>query len=61
MEAATLHSAIDPATGIVNMDIITTGRSAAIKKREEELAERVKAIILANKSVYLTPTAIEKF
>jgi DNA replication licensing factor MCM4 len=38
MEAATLHSATDPETGIVNMDIITTGRSTAIKKREEELA-----------------------
>jgi hypothetical protein len=42
MRAATLHSAIDPVTGIVNMDIITTGKSSSIKKREEELAIRIK-------------------
>jgi hypothetical protein len=31
------------------MDIITTGRSAAVRKREEDIANRVQALILANK------------
>lgn len=35
MRAATLQTATDPDTGIVNMDIIITGKSSAIKKREE--------------------------
>lgn len=33
LEQATMQSATDPETGIIDMDIITTGRSSAVKKR----------------------------
>jgi len=58
MTDATLKTATDPETGLVNMDIITTGRSAAVRKREEDIANRVKALILANKSIYKNATSI---
>jgi DNA replication licensing factor MCM4 len=58
MLQATLKTATDPDTGIVNFDIITTGRSAAIKQREEDIATRVKAIILANKTAFRKGTSI---
>jgi DNA replication licensing factor MCM4 len=60
MEAATLKTATDPSTGIVNLDIITTGKSAAIRKREEEIADRVQALITANKANYKNATTFEK-
>lgn len=60
MEAATLYSATDPATGIVNMDIITTGRSTAMKMREEEVVARLKAVLIANKSAYRKGSTFEK-
>lgn len=58
MTDATLKTATDPETGLVNMDIITTGRSAALRKREEDIANRVQALILANKSTYRNATSI---
>jgi len=58
MTDATLKTATDPETGLVNMDIITTGRSAAVRKREEDIAYQVKALILANKSIYKNATSI---
>lgn len=60
MEEATLKTATDPDTGIVNFDIITTGRSAAVKQREDDMANRVKAIIIANKTAFRKGTSIEK-
>lgn len=33
MQKATLTAATDPNTGIIDLDIITTGRSNAIKKK----------------------------
>ena len=33
MQKATLSAATDPNTGIIDLDIITTGRSNAIKKK----------------------------
>jgi hypothetical protein len=33
--SATLKSATDPNTGIIDLDIITTGRSSATKQRIE--------------------------
>jgi DNA replication licensing factor MCM4 len=33
MQKATLATATDPTTGLIDLDIITTGRSNAIKKR----------------------------
>lgn len=45
---ATLKSATDPATGIIDFDIITTGRSSNIKQRLHEIAEDIKIMLLAN-------------
>ena len=48
MNSATLKSATDPDTGLVNMELITAGKSASIKRREEEAAAAIKSILLAN-------------
>lgn len=45
---ATLKSATDPNTGIIDLDIISTGRSSAIKHRIDEIAEFAKLMLLAN-------------
>ena len=42
MEKATLSSATDPETGIIDLDIITTGRSAALKKKVQEIADYMR-------------------
>lgn len=52
MMNATLKSATDPTTGIVDLDIISTGRSSAIKVRIEEIAEFCKLMLLANEAKY---------
>jgi DNA replicative helicase MCM subunit Mcm2 (Cdc46/Mcm family) len=48
MNSATLKSATDPDTGLVNMELITAGKSASIKRREEEATAAIKSILLAN-------------
>lgn len=48
MEKATLSTATDPETGIIDLDIITTGRSAAVKKRMEDIADKMREFMLAN-------------
>lgn len=42
LEKATLSSATDPETGIIDMDIITTGRSAAVKKKVHAIADQLR-------------------
>ena len=42
MEKAALSSATDPETGIIDLDIITTGRSAALKKKVQEIADYMR-------------------
>jgi DNA replication licensing factor MCM4 len=59
--SATLKSATDPNTGIIDLDIITTGRSSAIKQRIEEVAEFAKAMLLANEAKYRKGTYLEQF
>jgi|JI9StandDraft_2_1071091.scaffolds.fasta_scaffold797658_1 DNA replication licensing factor MCM4 len=48
MEKATLSTATDPETGIIDLDIITTGRSSALKQRVEKLAHKLREFLLAN-------------
>jgi hypothetical protein len=48
MIKATMRSATDPSTGIIDFDIITTGRSSAIRMRLEEVAEFCKLMLMAN-------------
>lgn len=52
MIKATLSSATDPDTGIVDLDIITTGRSAAAKQRMEEIADELRKLLLNNEANY---------
>lgn len=52
MEKATLASATNPETGIVDLDIITTGRSSTVKKRIEEVAHKIREFLFANESKY---------
>lgn len=42
MEKATLSTATDPETGIIDLDIITTGRSSALKKKVQDLAHKLR-------------------
>lgn len=56
MLSATLKSATDPNTGIIDFDIIATGRSSGIRKRIDDLAEFVKMMLHANESKYKKST-----
>lgn len=46
--SATLKSVTDPNSGLIDLDIITTGRSNAIKQRIEEVSEFAKMMLQAN-------------
>jgi DNA replication licensing factor MCM4 len=61
MMNATLKSATDPSTGIIDMGIINTGRSTAIKHRIDEVAEFSKLMLLANEAKYRKSTFLEQF
>lgn len=58
---ATLKSATDPNTGIIDLDIISTGRSSAIKHRIDEIAEFAKLMLLANESKYKKGCFLDQF
>jgi DNA replication licensing factor MCM4 len=51
MEAARLvrvaiqQAAIDPRTGTIDMDVIATGKSAAMRQIEGQLAEHIKSLL----------------
>jgi len=42
IKVATQQAATDPTTGLIDMDIITTGRTAANKMRITKIAEQAK-------------------
>ena len=52
MEKATLSTATDPETGIIDLDIITTGRSATLKKKVQDIAHKLREFLFANESKY---------
>ena len=58
---ATQQAATDPNTGLIDMDIITTGRTAATKMRVGKIAEQAKQLMTANISKYSRSTNIENF
>lgn len=43
---AMLSYAIDPLTGKIDMDLVTTGKSSALRERQAELKKQVKAMII---------------
>lgn len=62
IKVATQQAATDPTTGLIDMDIITTGRTAATKIRISRIAEQVKELLKANLSKYSTrSTNVENF
>ena len=58
---ATLKSATDPSTGIIDLDIITTGRSSAIKHRIDEISVHCRHILQANEAKYRKGAFLENF
>ena len=42
MQKATLSSATDPSTGLIDLDIITTGRSSAAKQKVHSVADMLR-------------------
>lgn len=61
IKVATQQAATDPVTGLIDMDIITTGRTAATKQRISQIATEVKELMRANQSKYSKTTNIENF
>ena len=57
---ATLSTATDPETGLIDLDIITTGRSAAVKKRSIDLSNKLRDFLLANEAKYRQQTTLER-
>ena len=61
IKVATQQAATDPTTGLIDMDIITTGRTAATKTRITKIAEQAKELMKANLSKYSRSTNVENF
>lgn len=43
---AMLSYAIDPLTGRIDMDLISTGKSSALRERQAELKKQIKSMII---------------
>ena len=56
IKVATQQAATDPVTGLIDMDIITTGRTAATRQRVSLVASQIKEILRANQSKYSRTT-----
>ena len=41
-------TATDPETGLINMDILTTGKTSASRKRIDDICEKLKTIFKSN-------------
>lgn len=61
IKVATQQAATDPVTGLIDMDIITTGRTAATKQRISTIADQVKELMRANQAKYSRSTSVENF
>lgn len=42
MNQATLKSATDPETGLIDMDIITTGKTELLKHKSLQLSQKIR-------------------
>ena len=61
IKVATQQAATDPHTGLIDMDIITTGRTATTKIRLMKIADQAKELMKANVSKYSRQTSVENF
>ena len=56
---ATLKAATDPESGLIDMGMITTGKSTLMMKKIEEVSFKIKIILLANESKYSKTTDVD--
>lgn len=61
IKVATQQAATDPSTGLIDMDILTTGRTAAAKIRITKIAEQAKELMKANQQKYFRTTNVQNF
>ena len=61
IKVATQQAATDPSTGLIDMDIHTTGRTAAAKIRITKIAEQAKELMKANQQKYFRTTNVQNF
>lgn len=59
VKTAIIQSATDPSTGLIDMDIITTGKTSASRQRVQVIMEKAKEIIKSNITLYMKSTALE--
>ena len=55
------QAATDPTTGLIDMGIITTGRTTSIKNKILRIASQAKDLLKANMSKYNRATLIDAF
>ena len=55
------QAATDPTTGLIDMDIITTGRTSSIKQKILQIASQGKDLLKSNASKYNRSTSVELF
>jgi|688.fasta_scaffold413525_2 DNA replication licensing factor MCM4 len=60
MLEGTLRAATDPITGIIDLDIISTGRSSSIKSKIRELSDHIQNLIEANDAKYRKAVYMEQ-
>ena len=56
---ATLKAATDPESGLIDMGMITTGKSTLMMKKIEEVSFKIKIILFANESKYSKTTDVD--
>jgi DNA replication licensing factor MCM4 len=60
MQVATQTAATDPRTGLIDMDMIATGRSAADRQMEEQVAAALKELLLERRGSRMTIREVER-
>ena len=58
LESAMLMSAVDPDTGLIDVDVLI-GRASSLKGTIEELAKKVKGILIAREGKYKNISCLE--
>merc|ERR1712127_813653 len=59
MTVATQTAAVDPKTGRIDMDLLTTGRSAGDRERMEQMFESIKALLEKTRGGQSTVKALQ--
>ena len=58
IEHALQKAATDPVTGLIDMAILTTGKTTSTRKRIEEIASLLKNLFKSNEIKYKKPSRI---